>query len=161
MLTQQLANDIFYYKDGKLFWKISISARSKQNKEAGYTNPIGYRIVRVYGKNYKVHRVIYLMHHGYLPEFLDHIDCDKLNNLLENLRPATKAQNQWNHKIRLENTSGAKCVCWDKSRQKWMARINANGKNNFVGRFVNFDDAVNAVNQSRKKLHGDFANNGA
>jgi hypothetical protein len=65
-----------------------------------------------------------MMHYGYIPSIIDHIDGNPLNNNIKNLRPATEMQNHHNMGISKRNKSGIKGVCWDKSKNKWFARCN-------------------------------------
>ena len=62
------------------------------------------------GKKYLVHRAIFLLTNGYLPEMVDHKDQDKVNNLPENLREATRSENSMNTGVRKDNTTGVKGV---------------------------------------------------
>ena len=120
MLTQKEAQECFDYKDGILYWKFRAANRIKVGSPAGSIDPsTGYHKTYVYGKFYKTHRVIFLYHHGYLPEFVDHIDGDKANNRIENLRAATKEENCQNQKIRSTNKSGCKGVRWNSLSKKW------------------------------------------
>jgi len=66
--------------------------------------------------------LIFLYHHGYLPKFVDHIDGNKKNNRIENLREATKSQNAMNQKVSTRNTSGIKGVMWHKRDKKWFVQ---------------------------------------
>lgn len=97
-LTQKYVRSLFDYKDGNLYWKVRKAYRIKIGDLAGYVNITGYQEVIIDGKSYKAHRLIFLYHHGYLPKFLDHIDCNKLNNDINNLREATKSQNKMNQR---------------------------------------------------------------
>jgi len=120
-----IVNKRFEYKDGKLLYKESPSNRVKVGKEAGYINTNSYKQVQINGKRYLVHRIIFLMHYGYMPENdIDHIDGNKLNNRIENLREVSKSCNMKNCKPYNHNTSGFHGVYWNKQRQKWMAYIN-------------------------------------
>ena len=87
-LTQDLVRALFNYRDGNLYWKISKSYRIKIGNLAGRINKQGYRSVGINNKEYRYHRLIYLYHYGYLPKFIDHIDGNKLNNNIDNLRSA-------------------------------------------------------------------------
>lgn len=87
----------------------------------------------------------------------DHKDRNGLNNQRGNLRSATCAQNAWNSGVRKNNKSGFKGVVFDKARKKWSAKINANGKRFYVGRFETKEDAATAYNIAAKKFHGEFA----
>ena len=114
IITKEYLHELFEYKDGELYWKIT--HRAGQLAGSSYS---GYRCIKVNGKLYKAHRLIYLMHHGELPQFLDHIDGNPLNNQLSNLRPANKSQNGFNRKMNSNSTSGHKGVSWDKQSRKW------------------------------------------
>nr|WP_269140600.1 HNH endonuclease [Proteus terrae] len=88
---------------------------------------------------------------------IDHIDGDKLNNRIENLRICTHNQNQHNQGIRASNKSGYKGVSWMKSVKKWQAQICCNSKVTHLGLYTNKIEAAKAYDEAAKKLHGDFA----
>ena len=89
--------------------------------------------------------------------FVDHIDGDKTNNRIENLRLANASQNQYNRKICLKNTSGVKGVHWRNDSKKWTARFESMGKKINLGCFKTLEEAEAAVIAARNNLHGDFA----
>lgn len=155
MLTQEFVTSLFEYKDGHLFRKIS-QGNSKKGSLAGNTFNRGYRQVSIEKKSYLVHRVIFLMHHGYMPEFVDHIDKDKTNDRIENLRLATKSQNAMNCHVRKDNTSGIRGVTWDKAKKKWLSQIQIDNKHKFIGRFDLLSDAKKAYEIEAKQHFGDF-----
>ena len=101
--------------------------------------------------------MIYLMFHNKLPKYVDHIDGNKLNNKIENLREATNAQNSWNAGIRKNNTSGVKGVYWEKKSNCWHAQCFVNYQNHFLGRYKNIEEAKKVVAEFRTKHHGEFA----
>ncbi len=75
-------------------------------------------------------------------DYCEHKDRDPFNNRKENLRPATHKTNMQNKSMYKNNTSGFTGVSWNKKQQAWQAYIRSNGKNNFLGYFDDFDDAV-------------------
>ena len=145
----------FDYKDGELYWK---SARKgiKAGDKAGYINN-GYVQVKFNRKDYRAHRLIFLMHHGYLPQYIDHIDTDRSNNSIENLRAATKAQNGHNFGVSAHNKSGHRNVHWSNKDNRWRVHLRCNGKRISCGSFVELEDAVEAAKEARQKYHGEFA----
>lgn len=157
-LEQELLHELFDYKDGLLISKVS-KARNKIKKGdvIGCLMKNGYLKTRIGQKEYLVHRIIFLMHHGWLPEYVDHKDGNPLNNCIENLRPATNQQNSFNSKTSKANTSGVKGVSWSKARNKWEAKITMDGKTVHLGRFADIQDAEKAVRLYRTKHHGNFA----
>lgn len=157
--SQEELHTLLEYRDGKLFRKVN-SGPSKAGDEGGCLSGIGYRIISVKNKLYLEHRLIWIMHGNDPVDFLDHIDGDKLNNRIENLRPAAKTENGWNTKLKSNNTSGIKGVCWCKRRMYWYGRVRFKGKVHFAGYFKDKDECVKAVRELREKLHGDFANHG-
>lgn len=156
-LTQDVVKELFDYKDGVLIWKKTGTKRQKIGSEAGFLIHSSYRKVTINGKRFYVHRIIFLWHKGYLPKFVDHINGDAADNRIENLREATKQQNQFNQKIRKTNKSGVKGVCWHKQLKKWNAYIHLNYKKIHLGWFDLLEDAEKAVKKKRKEIHGDFA----
>lgn len=159
MITKDYLDSILSYKAGELYWKVSRGSVIPGSK-AGRINMHGYSQTQINGKRYQTHRLIFMMHHGYLPSFVDHIDGDKLNNRIDNLRPATKAQNNYNMKTKASNTSGVKGVVWNKTAQKWQAQLKIDGKNKYLGVFDEIEQAKLAVMSARDIAHGDFANHG-
>ena len=164
-LTVDLLNHLFEYdkETGNLIWKIKPSSRGHSVKAgdiAGTLKSHGYLCVGINYNSYRAHRLIFLMHKGYLPKTVDHINGDKLDNRIENLRAATIGQNQHNRKTNANNTSGYKGVCWNKAQKKWTARITLERKNIHLGYFANVEEAAEVVRKAREELHGDFAHHG-
>jgi hypothetical protein len=159
MLTQEFVNKLFEYSDGNLYWKNKTNMKTIIGSLAGTKHSKGYWHVCIYKKNYLAHRIIFLLNHGYLPEFIDHIDGNKLNNKIENLREASKAENLWNQKIHTNNKSGIKGVHWDKQRRKWKVIIHANKLSHYVGCFDDLDEAKRQATQRRLLVHQNFARN--
>jgi len=160
MLTKKQVRRIFIYKDGVLFWRISPSQSTNKGDVAGYSYNNGYWRTKIKDKLYCNHRIIFLYQNGYMPRFIDHIDGNKLNNRIENLRECTKNQNCHNSKISKNNTSGVKGVTWSKAAKSWQAKIQINGKRVYVGYFKNIKDAGIAIRAERALLHKEFANHG-
>jgi hypothetical protein len=235
MLGYEELSELLDYnpEDGEVRWKKRVSLQAVPGQLAG-TISNGYREVKVYGKLYKCHRIAWLLTHGEWPDGeIDHIDHNKSNNRVENLRLVDRIQNCRN---RSRNRDDGKCstkyglfgvrrlpsgkwradiggggklkilgvfddyfdavcarksaevaldyhdnhgfdkheivtakefmsakrlrgVSWDKSRQKWGAHINVNGKHISVGRYEDWFDAVCARKSAENKyLTG--ANNG-
>ena len=142
----------FYYKNNELY-------RVKDDKLAGNVNSRGYR--RVYFKNkYRaVHRIVFLLHHGYLPKYIDHIDGNPLNNNINNLRPATISTNGMNRKLNKNNKLNVKNVCWDKHKSAWKVQVKANKKLVYSRDFRDFELAELVAHEARDKFHKDFARN--
>jgi hypothetical protein len=124
--------ELFDYVDGKLLWKFN-RGRVKVGDEAGAIIPNGRLYVQVDGKKYLVHRVIWFLHYGECPPFLDHIDGNPLNNHIDNLRPATKSQNAMNRKVRKDSATGVKGITTKGKR--FGASIYLDGIANYLGTF--------------------------
>lgn len=144
----------FYYSVGKLYH----NRGGKRGKEAG-TIRNKYRDVTIYGKGYGTQRIIFLMHHKYLPECVDHINRDKLDNRIENLRACTISQNGFNQSSTKGSSSKYLGVSWDRTaKRKWLASAQLNKKKVRLGNFDSEDDAAKAYNEFAKENYGDFAN---
>ena len=159
-ITQDQVKDLFEYRDGELYWKISLAHKIKINDMAGSINNGGYKRVGVNNKDYLNHRLIFLMHYGFLPAEIDHIDGNKVNNNIENLREATRSENNCNVRTRADNTSGVKGVCWHKRDKKWQVRVTVNGKEKHFGIYHDIEVAKFIAETMRYKYHGKFANHG-
>ena len=155
-LTQELVKELFEYKDGNLYWKIRRSGIRKGYK-AGTLRKDNYHSIGINNKIYLNHRLIFLYHHGYLPKFIDHIDRDKANNNIENLREVTLQQNNMNRKSHKNTSSIYKGVSWDKRYQKWKSQIEINGKSIHLGYFKSETEAAIAYNRAAIELFGEYA----
>jgi len=156
--TQEQLKTMFDYIDGKLVWKVK-RKRVNVGDLAGVIHPNGYLRTGLNGRIHLNHRLIFMFHHGYLPEIVDHIDGNKLNNKIENLRGANKITNQQNQKIKKENTSGYKNVSFCKQTKNWVVQIKVNGKSKTVGRYVDIEFADLVAQEARAKYHGEYARN--
>jgi hypothetical protein len=143
-------NDYFLYKDGYLFWKNTKHGRST-TKPISNIDKSGYSRVRCNNNVYYCHRIIYEMHYGEILKNLqvDHIDRNKSNNKIENLRLATKKENSRN--------KSSKGFTWSKSSKKWVAQIRVDGTYHYLGLYKTEIDAHAAYLQARKQFFGLFA----
>ena len=150
---------LFYYKNGKLYNKISRGS-AKKDTEAGYIAEDGYRRVRVDGKYYYIHRLTWLMlTNKEVPEdlFIDHIDGNRLNNHIENLRLASSLENQYNKARQTNGTSVYKGVWFDKVKNCWKASIRFQDKRYYIGQFGSEIEAALAYDELALKIQGKFA----
>ena len=119
-------------------------------------NPSRYLQVTINYKNYLAHRVIYKMDTGNDPIFMiDHINGNKSDNRLKNLRSANSVQNSCNSAMPSNNTSGYVGVRY--RHEKWIATIRFQSKNYHLGTFDNIEDAIEARLAGELKYHGEFA----
>lgn len=129
------------------------------NQECGTIDDKGYRRILFrfeIKKTFKIraHRLAWYIVYGKLPEMeIDHINQDKSDNRIANLRDVPKDVNQRNGTMKGNNTSGVTGVTWDKHRNKWLAQVQADNTNVKVGRFSDINDAEKAVKEYRSK-HG-------
>lgn len=153
MITQELVRELFDYSNGKLYWR-KPNHKVTVGKEFGSLRKDGYKHAIIQGNKYLVHRVIFLWHHGYLPTFIDHINIDKSDNRIENLRPATRSLNQQNRSTPKNNTSGIKGVTWHKSLKKWIVQLQVNGVKKNFGSYFDIDYAKFIAEAMYHKYHG-------
>jgi len=150
----QRLHELFSYADGKLLWQVN-RGRVHIGDEAGAVIPNGRLYLQVDGKKHLVHRVIWFLHYGECPQFLDHIDGNPLNNRIENLRPATKAQNAMNRKVMSNNVTGVKGVY--PHGKKFVASICIDGKNNYLDTFATPELAQTAYIAQAKHHFKEYA----
>jgi hypothetical protein len=158
IITQDYVKQLFEYRDGVLYWKVN-KGKVRLGQKAGTLNNNYYR-VQINGKQYRNHRIIFLMHHGFFSVQVDHIDGNTLNNCIENLRSATSFGNNQNKRKSANNTSGHKGVVWHKGKKKWQVQMSVNNKYKCFGSFEDLELADLVAQEARDKYHGAFANHG-
>jgi hypothetical protein len=151
ILTQELVQSLFEYRDGELF------SLKKCSLVARYALKAKYKRTLINGKQYLIHRIVFLYHYGYLPKCVDHIDGNPLNNKIENLREATTSQNQHNSKKPITNKSGIKGVSWHKSANKWFVSLKIQRRKFYFGLYKDIELAELVAIEARNKYHGNFA----
>lgn len=119
----------------------------------------GYCYGRVFGKSVFAHRAGWALHHGLWPEVIDHINGDRSDNRIENLRNLAHKDNLRNAKRSSANTSGATGVFWLARLGKWQAGIRVDGKYTYLGVFDDFQEAVSA-RKSAEAANGFHENHG-
>jgi hypothetical protein len=152
-------HSVFEIKDGRLYNKVQRNSRVKVGELAG-SNSGAYRLVFLNAIPWQVHRILFYMAHKFNPVTVDHIDGDKKNNHIDNLRAATVSQNCANKRLTKANKSGVKGVSWSKKHNKWYACIRKNRINKNLGYFDNLNDAKEFIGLARDMLHQEFANHG-
>lgn len=155
-ISREEVLNLLEYKEGVLYWKTSRQG-VKKNRLAGSTIAGGYRHISINGVYFYVHRLVFLIHHGFIPEKVDHINGIRNDNRIENLRAATQSQNLWNMKIRSSNKSGVKGVFFCNTKKKWVAKFNMYYKAYYAGSFNTIEEAEEAIIKKREILHKEFA----
>ena len=157
IISHQKLKEIFNYKDGNFYWKKS-RQKIKAGAKVGTLNKDGYIHIRIDQKRYLGHRLIFLYHYGYIPKYIDHINNNKSDNKIENLREATREQNAQNKRKPINNKSGTKNVYWRKTINKWAVQIKVKGITLRVGVFDNLEFADLVAQEARDLYHGKWAN---
>jgi hypothetical protein len=125
-----------------------------------YVGTYGYMKGSVNGVTLAAHRVAWAVYYGAWPDmYIDHINGEKSDNRIENLRDVNRVQNGQNSKISARNTSGIIGVGWHKASSRWIAHIGLNGTCKTIGYFSEFGDAVRARQQADLQ-HGFHDNHG-
>lgn len=155
-------NDILVYENGELFWKVTLSSRAIAGGRVGSLNGDGYLCFNYKRKSHKVHRVIWEMHNGPIPKGMqvDHIDHNRVNNLLSNFRLVDSKTNSRNQKKRVTNSSGVTGVYWHKRDSIWYAAISDGTRLVSLGTFAEKQDTIDA-RKAAEKLYGYHPNHGA
>lgn len=146
--------EVFDYVDGILVHKVSRRCPTKIGKRAGSPSNQGYINVKLDGQMHKAHRLIFLMHHGYMPSVIDHIDGDKANNRIENLRACSKSENGMNRHHTYAKTQARNVYA--RSGGFYVA-LKFSGKYVYVGSFKSLDAANEAAIAARQQHYGEFA----
>lgn len=143
-ITQEELKSMFDY-DSENGWLIRKFRFGKlYNKPCGHKPASrGYGKIKINREWYATHRLIWLYHYGEWPsEFIDHIDGNKVNNRIENLREVNQQANCHNYKILKKNTSGFPNVYWHESLKKYRVRIEVSNKPIHIGYYSSYEESV-------------------
>ena len=152
--SQAELRELFDYDpEGFLCWKQARGNKAKGSK-AGYLNHHGYLVIKLAKRGFQAHRLIYCWHRGVYPDEVDHINRDRSDNRIENLRPATASENRCNS-VR-KTAFGFKGITLT-PYGTFHTTIQHQGQ---VHRktFKTLAQAQEHINQLRQTLHGQFAN---
>ena len=150
--TQQRISELFVYEGGVLRNRNKRGCKAPQGAIAGYIEKSGYRRVMVDGKTHMAHRLVWKLVAGSDPKTIDHIDGNKLNNDISNLRSVEVADNCRNKQQCKRNTSGINGVLRDSSGKKWVARITHDYKCYHLGTFETSEQALAARIAAEEKF---------
>lgn len=160
LITFARADELLSYDPatGIITNRSSRHGMTKAGTTAGGLNRSGYRYIRVDGRRYAAHRLAWLLTHGCWPTGdIDHVNGDRADNRLANLREATRLQNAANARRPCTNTSGYKGVHWATHRRKWRASIGVNYRKLYLGYFATPQDAHAAYIAAAAKYFGSYA----
>lgn len=157
---EEIMKDVSYDPETGVF-RSNIDAhngRWRAGRIVGSPAGRGYYKVTVNGSQRYCHRLAWVYCYGTSPEGeIDHIDGDRSNNAISNLRIANKSQNMWNSKIRKNNSTGLKGVTFIEKRNKYKSRITANGTVIFLGLFQTKYEAHSEYCFAAIKYFGEYA----
>lgn len=135
------------------------NARFAGKRALDAQHPDGYKTGLIFRKAYLAHRVLFAMKAGAWPEYIDHINGDRGDNRLDNLREVTKVQNGCNAAKPCTNTSGHIGVSWNSRDKRWTAYITLHQKRKALGNFKTIDEAIKC-RKSYEVLYGFHPNHG-
>ncbi len=147
ILTQDKLHALLKYDPitGVFTNRVTRNPRAKINEPAGALTSQGYIAFQIDSVKMYAHRAVWLYVYGSWPkEEIDHINRNRADNRLVNLRAATRLANSHNTGKHVTNTSGHKGVTLHRRSKRWQVQLRANNKTFYVGQFAQLTDAVQA-----------------
>lgn len=142
---------------GHVTWAKKTGKKVIVGARVGAPHCAGYLQTNQKGEVHLLHRLVWLYVHGdWPPEQIDHINGNRADNRLCNLRLATNSQNTMNQGRRKTNRSGYRGVYWVTSRKKWVARITKDGVHTYLGQFASLEQAAEAYRSAAVEQFGAF-----
>jgi hypothetical protein len=159
MTQAYLKSHLHYDPETGIFTRlIANSPNTKVGNVAGWLTKLGYIELKIDGTMYKAHRLAWLYVHGVMPDGdVDHINLNRADNRIANLRPASRTQNQLNREKSPTNKSGFKGVSLRKGTGKYVAQASYEGKKYHLGLFDTPEQASEAYKAFAAERHGEFA----
>ena len=154
-------NLILNEEEGRFYWSKKGHGRPLGKRPAGYIEHNGYRRIKIKYTLYGEHQLVWLWFHKVWPTSqIDHINQNKSDNRICNLRLVNTVVNSQNRKMAINNTSGFTGVSFNKLRQKYDAAIHVNKKKICLGSFKNIEDAISSRKAANVK-YGFHPNHGS
>lgn len=156
MITRDRLTELLFYDSntGVFTWMKDRGRNAKAGSPAGKLENNGYIRIKIDGKLHSAHRLAYLYVYGYFPASdIDHINQNKSDNRIENLRECDRSENRQNTKAPSNNKSGHKGVSWNKEARKWRACISVKGRQHYLGDFKEIGDAIQTWKRAASVLH--------
>ena len=161
ILTQSRLKELLNYNpDTGIFTRKEPRRGVKVGSVLGSLHNCGYLFATVNREFFYLHRLAWIYMHGKHPiDMIDHINGDKTDNRIKNLRQASNSQNQQNSTTNKRNTSGVKGVSWYARDSKWYAYIQVKNKTLNLGTYFKIEDAISARHSAEVKYFGEFRRN--
>lgn len=159
LITHEFLLSILDYnpETGIFVWKVKTRTRDVGDV-AGFKIQLGYIYISIKGFSFGAHRLAWFYIYKVWPtKQIDHIDCNKSNNSISNLRIASSIQQARNKKRKSNGGSGYKGVSFNVNTGKYQAYITINGKQKHLGCFDNPQHAYAKYCVYAKKYFGKFA----
>ena len=160
--AERLREVLDYDRDTGIFrWRVSPQGRVAAGSRAGSFDRYGYRHITICKTMYLEHRLVWLYLYGSWPYGgIDHVNLDKADNRINNLRVATRSQNHANRRAYKSGRSGFKGASYHKRVGRWQAQIQKDKKLHCLGYFGTAEEAHAAYCEAAERLHGEFARTG-
>ncbi|AUR97566.1 AP2/ERF domain protein [Vibrio phage 1.242.O._10N.261.54.B2] len=160
-MTNRIQIDIDHIKEhvnynrdtGVLTWRKNFF-KTKVDSEVGSVSNLGYRKFGLSGTTYLSHRVVWAIHYSEQPpEIIDHINGNRLDNRIANLRSSDHTENAENQRKAMRSNKTSKYLGVSKFKGRWRARIKARGKYIFLGYHETEEQARDAYLDAKRRLH--------
>lgn len=155
LTQQQLMAEVHYDLESGRFTRLTARGGAKVGDECGYINALGYRYLSVGNREYQAHRLAWLWVHGEWPrQVIDHMNGNRADNRIVNLRDVSRLANQRNCKTHVSNTSGHRGVYWHKPTNNWTAMVFHKTKCISLGYFATKEAAIEARLAAEREHYG-------
>ena len=155
--AQRLREFLHYDADTGVFtWIVDRSPKTRRGDVAGSIYSNGYRMIGIDWKYTSAHRLAWLYVHGKMPEtWIDHINGDKTDNRIANLRDVPPSMNSQNQRRPHADKTSCRLMgaTWDKMWGNWKAQLRLKGRTIYLGRFKTAEEAHQAYLEGKRRLH--------